>query len=78
METGEEGEMYRSNTYTQVDGGNHYRCKDALQDAVVSHSRLRYILACNVLQDNSTILVDKDCSEAIVFNCFNCVKKGFL
>ena len=53
--------MYRSNTYTQVDGGNHYRCKDALQDAVVSHSRLRYILAYNVLQDNSTILVDKDC-----------------
>ena len=28
--------MYRLNTYTQVDGGNHYECKDALQDAIVS------------------------------------------
>jgi hypothetical protein len=75
VETGEEGEMYIVNTYTQLDGGNHYECKDALQNAIVSHSRVRYIFADNVLQDNRTIFVDKDCLEAIVFNCFNGIRK---
>ena len=75
VETGEEGEMYSLITYTRVDGGNHYVCKNAvLQDAIVTHSRVRYILADNVLQDNGTILLDKDCLEAIVFNCFNGVR----
>jgi hypothetical protein len=78
VEPGEEGEMYRVNTYTQLDGGNHYQCKDALQNAIVSHSRVRYILADNILQDNGTILVDKDCLEAIVFNCFNGVREESL
>jgi hypothetical protein len=79
VETGEEGEMLnRVNTYTQLDGGNHYECKDALQNAIVSHSRVRYILAGNVLQDNGTILVDKDCLEFIVFNCFNGVREESL
>jgi hypothetical protein len=78
VETGEEGEVYRVNTYTQLDSGNHYECKDALQNAIVSHSRVRYILADNVLQYNGTILVDKDCLEAIVFNCFNGVREESL
>jgi hypothetical protein len=78
VEPGEEGEMYRVNIYTQLDGGNHYECKDALQNAIVSHCRVRYILADNILQDNGTILVDKDCLEAIVFNCFNGVREESL
>ena len=62
--------MYRLNTYTQVDGGNHYECKDALQDAIVSQE----FVTSFILADNGTILVDKDCLEAIVFNCFNGVQ----
>jgi hypothetical protein len=30
VETGEEGDMFRVNTCTQLDGGSHYECKDAL------------------------------------------------
>jgi hypothetical protein len=41
-----------------------------LDNKLVSLLDLRHILSGDVEQDDGTIILDKDCDEVIVFNCF--------
>ena len=46
-----------------------------MQNTLINQSEVRHILSDDVLQDNGTVLLDKDCLEMIVFNYFNGVNE---
>jgi hypothetical protein len=48
-----------------------YECKDALTVKHLNFSEIRYILSDTVLQEDETVLLDKECLQSIIFNCFN-------
>jgi hypothetical protein len=67
----EEERRYSVSMYNQKDNKFIYECKDALTVKELNFSEVRYILSDNVLQEDGTVLLDQDCLQSIIFNCFN-------
>ena len=67
----QEGGIYSVAVYNHEEDSMIFEQSIVMQNTLINQSEVRHILSVDVLQDNGTVLLDKDCLEMIVFNCFN-------
>lgn len=71
-----DGEMCTVNFYSHEEENFLFTQSLVTLPISISQSKVRHILSDDVLQQDGTVLLDKNCVEKIVFNCFNGVSEN--